>query len=90
MSAGPEKIIREEVRAMTAYHVQQADGLVKLDAMESPYGLPQSLQREIADAVSRVEINRYPDPIAPALVRRLRETMGIGSEYGVLLGNGSD
>jgi histidinol-phosphate aminotransferase len=90
MSAGPEQIIREEIRAMKAYHVQQADGLVKLDAMESPYGLPQSLQREIADAVSRVEINRYPDPIAPALVRRLRETMGIRPEYDVLLGNGSD
>jgi histidinol-phosphate aminotransferase len=48
------------------------------------------LQREIADAVSKVAINRYPDPTAPALVRRLRETMGIPPEYDVLLGNGSD
>jgi histidinol-phosphate aminotransferase len=90
VSAGPEQIIRDEVRAMKAYPVAQAHGLVKLDSMENPYGLPRALQREIAEAVSRVEINRYPDPTAPALVRRLREAMGIGPEYGVLLGNGSD
>jgi histidinol-phosphate aminotransferase len=90
VSAGPKEIIRDDVRAMKAYPVAQADGLVKLDAMENPYGLPQALQREIADAVSRVAINRYPDPTAPALVRRLRETMGIPAEFDVLLGNGSD
>jgi len=90
VSAGPEEIIRDEVRAMRPYAVAQADGLVKLDAMENPYGLPAALQREIADALSRVAMNRYPDPTAPALVRRLRETMGIGPELDVLLGNGSD
>jgi histidinol-phosphate aminotransferase len=90
VSAGPKEIIRDEVRAMKAYAVAQADGLVKLDAMENPYGLPQALQREIAEAVSRVAMNRYPDPTAPALVRRLRETMGIPPEFEILLGNGSD
>jgi histidinol-phosphate aminotransferase len=58
--------------------------------MENPYGLPAELQREIAEAVSRVAINRYPDPTAPALVRRLRETMRIPEGLDVLLGNGSD
>jgi histidinol-phosphate aminotransferase len=90
VSAGPEELVRAEVRAMKAYPVAQADGMVKLDAMENPYGLPPALQREIAEAVSRVAINRYPDPTAPALVRRLRETMGIRPEHDVLLGNGSD
>ncbi|HZT63551.1 MAG TPA: histidinol-phosphate transaminase [Burkholderiales bacterium] len=90
MSAGPKEIVREDVRAMKAYPVPQADGLVKLDAMENPYGLPQALQREIAEAVSRVAINRYPDPTAPALVRRLRETMRIPPELDLMLGNGSD
>jgi histidinol-phosphate aminotransferase len=90
VSAGPEEIIREEVRAMKAYAVAPGEGLVKLDAMENPYDLPQALKREIADAVSQVAINRYPEPTAPSLVRRLRETMDIGPEYQVLLGNGSD
>jgi len=90
VSASPEKIIRDEVRAMSAYAVANADGLVKLDAMENPYGLPADLQREIAEAVSRAAINRYPDPTAPALVRSLREAMRIPAGLDVLLGNGSD
>jgi histidinol-phosphate aminotransferase len=90
VSARPEEIIRDEVRAMKAYPVARAEGLVKLDAMENPYGLPRALQREIAEAVSRIAVNRYPDPTAPALVRRLRETMGIPPEFEILLGNGSD
>jgi len=90
VSAAPEKIIRDEVRTMGAYAVAKADGLVKLDAMENPYGLPPELKREIAEAVSRAAINRYPDPTAPALVRRLREAMRIPAGFDVLLGNGSD
>jgi histidinol-phosphate aminotransferase len=90
VSAGPEEIVRDEVRAMKPYAVARAEGLVKLDAMENPYGLPPALQREIAEAVSHVAINRYPDPSAPALMRRLRETMDIRPEHDVLLGNGSD
>ncbi|HEY6720066.1 MAG TPA: histidinol-phosphate transaminase, partial [Burkholderiales bacterium] len=90
MSAGPDKVIRDEIRAITAYHVQPAEGLVKLDAMENPYRLSEALRRAVADAVADAEFNRYPDPTAPALVKRLREVMAIGPEYGVLLGNGSD
>jgi len=90
VSAGPEKVIRDEIRALTAYHVQSAEGMVKLDAMENPYRLPDGLRREIGEAVASAEINRYPDPTAPALVKRLRKVMGIAPEYDVLLGNGSD
>src|SRR2546426_10136032 len=90
VSAGPEKVIRDEIRALTAYHVQSAEGMVKLDAMENPYRLPDGLRREIGEAVANAEINRYPDPAAPALMKRLRDVMGIGPEYDVLLGNGSD
>ena len=32
--------VRPEVRALTAYHVAKADGMIKLDANESPYPLP--------------------------------------------------
>ncbi len=90
MSGGPEKVIRDDIRALTAYHVQSAQGMVKLDAMENPYRLPEGLRREIGEVVANAEINRYPDPAAPALMKRLREVMGIGPEYDVLLGNGSD
>ena len=90
MRAGPEKVIRDEIRALTAYRVQSAQGMVKLDAMENPYRLPETLRREIGELVANAEINRYPDPTAPALMRRLRDVMEIAPEYDVLLGNGSD
>ena len=41
MSAA-DKLVRPEIQAMQAYHVADATGLVKLDVMESPYGLPKA------------------------------------------------
>ena len=90
MSAGPDKIIRDDIRALTAYHVPSAFGMVKLDAMENPYALPEALRRELGEAVANAALNRYPDPTAPQLRARLREAMGIPPQYELLLGNGSD
>ena len=90
MSAGPEGIVRDEIRALSAYHVPAADGMVKLDAMENPYTLPETLRREIGDAVANAALNRYPDPSAPALKARLRRVMEIPERCDIVLGNGSD
>ena len=49
VSAGPADLVRDDVRAMTAYHVPAAAGMVKLDAMENPYRLPEPLREEIAE-----------------------------------------
>lgn len=90
MTAGPERIIRDEIRAMSAYHVPSASGLIKLDAMENPYSLPAALRRAVAEDLAACEMNRYPDPTAPALKSCLREVMGIPRNMDILLGNGSD
>ncbi|HWH38236.1 MAG TPA: histidinol-phosphate transaminase [Usitatibacter sp.] len=90
MSKGPGALVRDEVRALKAYHVPPAEGLVKLDAMENPYTLPPELAAELGERLGRVAVNRYPDPAAPRLHARIREAMGIPEELGVMLGNGSD
>jgi histidinol-phosphate aminotransferase len=90
VSKSPKDLVREEVLALTAYHVGEAAGMVKLDAMENPYTLPQELRREIAELVAGAAINRYPNPDAPELKARLRQTMAIPEACDVLLGNGSD
>ncbi len=90
MSKGPAGWIREEVLAMKAYPVAPAHGLVKLDAMENPYRLPPQLARAMGEILAQVPVNRYPDPAAPALRQRLRETMAIPPGLELLLGNGSD
>lgn len=90
MPKKPEEIIRSEIVALKAYHVPDSAGLVKLDAMENPYRLPQELQAEVARLAGSAPLNRYPDPDAARLKARLREVMGIPGGMDVLLGNGSD
>jgi histidinol-phosphate aminotransferase len=84
------RLIRADIHALTAYHVPDPAGLVKLDAMENPYGWPESLKAEWLDVLSSVALNRYPDPQGLIVQSALREAMGIPSEMGLLLGNGSD
>jgi histidinol-phosphate aminotransferase len=87
---GPNQFVREDILKLTAYPVASATGMVKLDAMENPYRLPDALRDDVARAVANAEINRYPDPAAPALKARLREVMHIPGTSEILLGNGSD
>ncbi len=85
-----ERWIRPEVRAISAYHVADASGLIKLDAMENPYTWPEALRAEWAQLIRDADVNRYPDPHARQLTQQLRGTMQIPANAGVLLGNGSD
>ncbi len=82
-------LIRDDVRAMSAYHVQDAAGLIKLDAMENPYPWPGDLS-DWQQILGGVQVNRYPDSRADQLVERVREVMDIPARYQVLPGNGSD
>ena len=82
--------IRPEIRELSAYHVPDATGLVKLDAMENPYQLPASLQRQWLHGLSSVPMNRYPDPAARQLRDRLFDVMQVPQDRAMVLGNGSD
>lgn len=86
----PERLIRDEVLALHAYHVPQATGMVKLDAMENPYALPPAVRDEVARQVANAEINRYPDAGAAGLKEKIRAVTGLPEGMEVLLGNGSD
>ncbi len=86
----PEELIRPEILALKAYHVAPAEGMVKLDAMENPYSLPEATRRELAEVLSRVDLNRYPDPAAPKLRALIARKMAVPPGMELLLGNGSD
>lgn len=87
---GPAGWVRDEIRALAAYHVTPAAGLVKLDAMENPYPLPPALAADLGRHLAQVAVNRYPDPEAPRLKAALREAMAIPDGLDMVLGNGSD
>lgn len=85
-----EKIIRPEVRAMSAYPVPDASGFVKLDSMENPYTLSPALRIELAQRLAQVDLNRYPVPSYAALKTAIAHHFGVPDGYGLILGNGSD
>lgn len=90
MPRKPEDIIRNEILALQAYHVPDAAGMVKLDAMENPYALPEAVRRELGAVAGAAAINRYPDPGAQQLKARLRVALDVPAGAGLVLGNGSD
>jgi histidinol-phosphate aminotransferase len=90
MSKTPEEIIRAEILALKGYAVPGSAGMVKLDAMENPYRLPQELRGRLARLVEDAAVNRYPDPGAAALKAELRKALEVPAGAELLLGNGSD
>jgi len=93
MSALPEKLsrlIRQDVQSMHAYAVQDATGLIKLDAMENPHRLPPALQAELGQRLGAVALNRYPGPRIDELRAALARQAGLPVGCALMLGNGSD
>ena len=85
-----ENIIRADVRSLSAYHVPDASGLIKLDAMENPYTLPADLQQALGQRLAAVALNRYPVPAYAGLKAAIRSQLGVPAGFDVVLGNGSD
>jgi histidinol-phosphate aminotransferase len=83
-------VVRPEIRALSAYAVAKAEGMIKLDAMENPYALPAAVRTRLGEALARVAINRYPDGAAEAAKGALRRAFSIPIDQGLLLANGSD
>ena len=83
-------LLRPEVLALSAYHVPDSSGYVKLDAMENPYSWPDDMVDEWLARLREARPNRYPDPSCGRLKARLREAYGVPEAAGLLMGNGSD
>jgi len=85
-----KSVIRQDIQSMHAYAIQQSQGLVKLDAMENPFRLPQPLQRELGERLGRVAINRYPVACVAEVVGALSTYVQLPAGCKLMLGNGSD
>jgi histidinol-phosphate aminotransferase len=75
---------------MHAYAVQDARGLIKLDAMENPFGLPPALQSALGQRLGALALNRYPGARGADLQRALAAHAGMPDGFALMLGNGSD
>tara|TARA_R100000306_G_scaffold62584_1_gene74537 strand:+ start:68146 stop:69369 length:1224 start_codon:yes stop_codon:yes gene_type:complete len=85
-----ETLIPESLRAVGAYHVQNAQGLLKLDAMENSFPLPSTVEAAFRSRLASLEINRYPSPHPQRIEQQIRQLYGIADESAMIFGNGSD
>ena len=85
-----DALVRPDVLAMAAYTVQDASGLLKLDAMENPYGLSPELQRQLGVRLGAVALNRYPANRLRELADALAQHAQMPPGFSMVLGNGSD
>jgi histidinol-phosphate aminotransferase len=82
--------IRPDVLAMHAYMVQDSTGLLKLDAMENPFRLPDDLRAALGQRLAEVAMNRYPGSRIDDLRAALAKHAPLPEGFGLMLGNGSD
>ena len=75
---------------MHAYAVQDATGLLKLDAMENPHCLPVPLQQELGQRLGALALNRYPGNRVRDLRQALKSHACVPAGFDLMLGNGSD
>jgi len=86
----PTGVFRADVQSMHAYAIQPSAGMVKLDAMENPYGLPPGLQAELGRRLGALPLNRYPGERIDELRRALAAYARMPEGFDIMLGNGSD
>ncbi len=84
------QVFRQDVQSMHAYAIQDSTGMVKLDAMENPFGLPLDLQEKLGQRLGALALNRYPDGRVNDLRAALAAHAGLPEGFELMLGNGSD
>ena len=85
-----QRRIRQDVKSMHAYAIQDSAGMVKLDAMENPHRLPLELQEALGKRLGALALNRYPDGRVNQLRQALATYAQMPDGCDIMLGNGSD
>lgn len=81
--------VRDDLRDVPPYRAPQVDAAVRLNTNESPWPPPEGFLKDLAERVTRLELNRYPDREASAL----RSALGARFTWpgdGVWVANGSN
>ncbi|UQB42935.1 histidinol-phosphate transaminase [Thiomicrospira microaerophila] len=85
-----KQLVRPEIRQIQAYHVQAAQNMIKLDAMENPYPWPPAMQQAWLERLAGLTYNRYPDPNVSLIREPLTQLLKLPDHQQLVFGNGSD
>jgi len=83
------KAFKPHVLELPDYPYTHHQAPIKLDQNESPYDIPEALKAEIAEALQKTPLNRYPEMNAERLVEAIADFEGWEAS-GVVVAGGSN
>ena len=83
------ELVRNKIKDLKAYQVENLDECTKLHANENPYPPSPELLNKIFQRLDELELNRYPDPDCRNLKKTIANRTGALTEQ-IIIGNGSD
>ena len=83
------QLVKEKVRSLKAYHVENIDCAIKLHANENSFPPPPEILKQLESVFQSTELNRYPDPDCGTLKQTLAKRLNVTPEN-LVIGNGSD
>ena len=89
MGSPPLSLIKKQVRESKVYMLPDIDYRVKVNQNENPRDLPESVKREVTDALLTRRWNRYPGLTSPEIRTQIGKTFDLSMEK-VAVGNGSN
>ncbi|MEZ0362019.1 MAG: histidinol-phosphate transaminase [Hydrogenobacter sp.] len=82
-------MISDRIKKLSPYKTETTRAKVRLSSNELPLLLPEDVRKRIGEEVSKIPLNRYPDPKADELREIIAQHLGVKKEN-LVLGNGSD
>lgn len=81
--------LKEEIKSLKPYFIDEKTVRFKLDANESPYDLPSEIKEGLLSCLKEINLNRYPDPSCKTIRKLIAQKEGV-EENQIIFGNGSD
>lgn len=81
--------IKEEIKNLKPYFIEEKTVRFKLDANESPYDLSPESKEILFSLLKEIQINRYPDPQCRSLRKLIAKKEEVEEDQ-IVFGNGSD
>lgn len=81
--------LNSKLKKLEPYDPIEGDYKIRLDANESYYNINEKLGEKISQEISKLSLNRYPDPMAFGAIKAFADYYNVPEKY-VTAGNGSD